>query len=468
MRYVSTRGSAPVLGFTDVLLAGLARDGGLYLPENWPHLSVDAWRAHSGHSYAQLAAALFAPFMGNDVQALDLELQRLVEDAYGPFRSKAVVPLQQIGPNSWILELFHGPTFAFKDLAMQVLGRLMDRALEARGERVTIVGATSGDTGSAAIEAFRDRARVDVVILHPKGRVSDIQRRQMTTVEAPNVHNIALEGTFDDCQSLVKAMFNDLAFRDRLRLAGVNSINWARVMAQIPYYAAAALALGGPDRAVSFSVPTGNFGDVLAGYGAKRMGLPIDRLIVATNINDILVRCLATGRYQTDRVRATQSPSMDIQVSSNFERLLFEAVRRDGAQVRAMMAALGQSGGFDVPASALATIRRKFSAHRVDEAATTATIAEIYRESGIVIDPHTAVGVAAARAEARDPSVPMVCLATAHPAKFGDAVRKAIGRAPELPPGLADLAGKREHVTTLPNDLKAVQQFVTSRSRVSG
>ena len=465
MRYVSTRGAAPALGFTDVLLAGLARDGGLYVPERWPVFGAADWASLAGVAYADLAARILAPFMIGD-RAADDPLPEILRDAYAGFSSPAVTPLVQIGPNDWILELFHGPTFAFKDLAMQVLGRLMDRALTARDQRVTIVGATSGDTGSAAIEAFAGRERADIFILHPKGRVSDIQRKQMTTVDASNVFNIALEGTFDDAQALVKAMFNDLPFRDGLALAGVNSINWARVMAQIPYYAAAALALGGPARPVAFAVPTGNFGDILAGFCAKRMGLPVAGLTIATNVNDILVRCLATGRYQCETVTPTQSPSMDIQVSSNFERLIFEATGRDGGVVRGLLDGLAQSGAFELPDAALARIRAEFTAVRVDEATTTDTIRAVYKDTGLVIDPHTAVGVAAARARKGAADVPMVALATAHPAKFAPAVTRAIGRAPELPPKLAALADLPERMTVLPNDLATVQRFIRERSRV--
>lgn len=462
MHYVSTRGEAAGLGFTEVLLAGLARDGGLYVPERWPQLDAAAWQALAPLSYAARASRLFAPYLG---ATLGLEaLSALVADAYRGFRHPDVTPLTALGPNLWLLELFHGPTFAFKDLAMQVLSRLMEAVLARRGERLTIVGATSGDTGAAAVEAFRHSARVDLFMLHPRGRVSEIQRRQMTTVEAPNIHNIAIEGTFDDAQGLVKALFADLKFRDAYRLSGVNSINWARVMAQTAYYAAAALALGAPQRAVRFSVPTGNFGDILAGDVTRRMGLAVDRLIIATNENDILARCLETGRYARGVVKATQSPSMDIQVSSNFERLLFEACGRRGDVTRELMDDFSRDGAFVVPPAALASIRAHFAAKRVDEALTTATMARVHAQTGIVLDPHTAVGVAAADAHRGD--VPLVCLATAHWAKFPDAVKRAIGFVPALPDALAALADKPERASTLPVDLGRLKDFIAARSTV--
>jgi threonine synthase len=397
-----------------------------------------------------------------------------IGSVYAGFRHKAVTPLVQLDHNLWLLELFHGPTFAFKDLALQILARLMDRELHAKGLHITLVGATSGDTGSAAIEAFKGRPSVDIFILHPKGRVSDIQRRQMTTVDAANVHNIALEGTFDDCQAVVKALFNDLKFRDRYRLAGVNSINWARILAQIPYYAVAASQLGADasdgalrarGRKIAFSVPTGNFGDIFAGYAALQMGVPIERLVIATNENDILVRCLETGRYERGAVKATQSPSMDIQVSSNFERVLFDAVNRDAGRLGAMMKSLEETGAFTLDAATLAQLRGQFEAFRIDETETAATIARVHAETGMIVDPHTAVGIAAGRKSRRDPAVPMVCLATAHPAKFPDAVKKAIGRAPPMPDALAALEGLPERLTILPNDPARVQDFIKGASR---
>lgn len=462
MRYVSTRGEAPVLAFGEVLIAGLARDGGLYLPEAWPRLSQETWTGLVAQDYAALAGTVTRPYLGGGIDAAAMDA--VLGEAYRGFRHKAVVPLAEMARNVWLLELFHGPTFAFKDLALQVLGRLMERMLAAKGGRLTLIGATSGDTGSAAIEAFKGRAGIDIFILHPKGRVSDIQRRQMTTVEAENVHNIALEGTFDDCQSLVKGLFSDLPFRDRHALAGVNSINWARVLAQIPYYAAAATALGGPARAVSFAVPTGNFGDILAGYAAKRMGLPVERLVIATNENDILARCVETGRYVRGPVKATQSPSMDIQVSSNFERLLFDLHGRDAGALCGLMASLEQSGAFSLAPEPLTRLRTEFDAVRIDEAETTETIARLYAETGLIVDPHTAVGVAAGARIPRDPAVPLICLATAHPAKFPDAVKRAIGRAPPLPDALAALEGKPERFSVLPNDIAQVKRFISERS----
>lgn len=463
MRYVSTRGSAPVLEFEEALLAGLARDGGLYVPERWPQFSRDSWARLSGLDYPALAARVMAPFVGNTLS--EVALEALAREAYAGFSHRAVTPLVQLGANDWLMELFHGPTLAFKDLAMQVLARLMDHVLAKSAGALTLVGATSGDTGSAAIEAFRGRQRIDIFILHPKGRVSEMQRRQMTTVADENVHNIALEGTFDDCQAVLKALFNDHAFRDRARLAGVNSINWARVMAQIPYYAWAALALGGAERQIAFSVPTGNFGDIYAGYVAKQMGLPIARLVIATNVNDILARCLAGGQYRCAPVQATQSPSMDIQVASNFERLLFDAHGCDGNEVKRLMSALESEGGFTLSENALAPVRQSFDAARVDEEETTRTIAAVHRETGLFVDPHSAVGIAAGakRRPARD--VPLVCLATAHPGKFRDAVRKATGADVPLPERLAALRGKPERMTVLPNDVTKVRAFIEERSR---
>ena len=366
LRYVSTRGTAPALGFEDVMLTGLARDGGLYVPESWPRLAPSDIEALAGLPYAEIAARVMEPFVGSDIP--QNEFSELVEQAYATFSHEAVTPLIEMGPDQWLLELFHGPTLAFKDIAMQLLARLMDRALQRRKARATIVGATSGDTGGAAIEAFAGREAIEIFILHPHGRVSDVQRRQMTTSSAENVHNIAIEGTFDDCQALLKGLFNDLERRDRLSLAGVNSINWARIMAQSVYYFVSAVALGAPGRGVSFCVPTGNFGDVFAGYAASRMGLPVNRLVIATNVNDILVRTLKTGRYEPNEVVATSSPSMDIQVSSNFERLVFEAAGRDANRVCHLMDGLAEQGGFTLSDDELASLRALFSAIAVDEA----------------------------------------------------------------------------------------------------
>ena len=465
MRYVSTRGAAPVLGFEDVLLAGLARDGGLYVPESWPQFSADDWRKLKGLSYADLAVAVMAPFIGGAIPRA--EFSRLVHDAYAGFSHRAVTPLRQSGTEEWVLELFHGPTLAFKDCALQLLGRLFDHVLAKRKARVTIVGATSGDTGSAAIEACRGRDAADIFILFPHGRVSEIQRRQMTTVGEANVHAIAVQGTFDDCQAMVKAMFDDAAFRDRHHLSAVNSINWARVMAQIVYYVQAALALGAPDRAVSFAVPTGNFGDIFAGYAAKQMGLPIANLCIATNTNDILARFLETGAYEMGSVVPTLSPSMDIQVSSNFERLLFDLCGRDGAGIAGRMGSLKQSGAFRVPPDQLKAMRALFSAARVSEDETLATMAREWRETGVLVDPHSAVGLAAGRHVRGASEEPWVHLATAHPAKFPDAVERATGERPPLPPHMAGLLTRPERYDVLGNDLATVQAYIAGRARTA-
>ncbi|MBI2714995.1 MAG: threonine synthase [Rhizobiales bacterium] len=465
MRYVSTRGEAPALNFVEVMLAGLARDGGLYVPESWPALDAKTIAGFAGRPYAEVAVEVIRPFVGDSIAEADLA--RMAQEAYGTFRHPATAPLVQLGASLFVLELFHGPTLAFKDLAMQLVARLMDHVLRARGERSTIVVATSGDTGGAAVEAFRGRAQVDVVALFPHGRISEVQRRMMTTATDANVHALAIEGTFDDCQALVKAMFNHHAFRDRVRLSGVNSINWARIVAQTVYYFTAAVALGAPHRKVAFTVPTGNFGDVYAGYVAQRLGLPIDRLVVATNVNDILARAFATGAYEIKDVVATSSPSMDIQISSNFERLLFETGRRDAAAVRAAMASLAQSRRFVVSAHALKEMRALFTADRADEQECAATMRAWMREAGYCADPHTAVALAVAEKETRDPAVPMVVLSTAHPAKFPDAVAAACGITPALPDWLADLSQRPERVSVLPADQAAVERFVLSASRAA-
>ena len=467
MRYLSTRGEASTLSFTDALLAGLARDGGLYVPESYPTLDAATIAGFAGRPYAQVAQEVIGPFMGGEI-APDA-FTAMLEASYATFRHPAVTPLAQIGDNLFVLELFHGPTLAFKDVAMQLLGRMMDHALKARGQRATIVGATSGDTGAAAIEAFRGLEQVDVFIMYPHGRVSDVQRRQMTTVEAPNIHAIALEGTFDDCQAILKGLFNNHSFRDGLRLSGVNSINWARVVAQTVYYFTSAAVLGGPHRKVSYTVPTGNFGDILAGYIAKQMGLPIDRLIIATNENDILARTLDSGAYEVKGVHATSSPSMDIQVSSNFERLLFDAYGRHPAAIRGLMGAQAQGGRFSIDAAPLAKIRSEFDALRTGETGTAKEIARVYKEAGYLLDPHTAVAVHGARkALAKAPHVPMVCLGTAHPAKFGDAVFAAAGVRAPLPAHLEGLLERKEHFTVLPNDQTAIERFVRQRARAAG
>ena len=478
MRYISTRGRAAPLEFEDVMLEGLARDGGLYVPETWPTLDPDLLRGVRSMPYAEAAFHVIQPFV--DGALSDTELRDLLRDAYAGFVHQSVAPLFQTGPDAWLLELYHGPTLAFKDVAMQVLGRLYDHVLQKRNQRITLVGATSGDTGSAAIEAMRGRDRVDIFIMHPHGRTSEVQRRQMTSVLAPNVHNLAVEGTFDDCQDLLKAMFNDADFRDGVSLSGVNSINWARVLPQTVYYVTAAATLGAPDREVSFSVPTGNFGDVYAGYAAKQMGVPIRRLVIATNTNDILARFLATGEHRLAGVTATMSPSMDIQVSSNFERLLFDLYGRDGNRVAATMDELRDTRAFKVAPEMLAGMTGLFGAYRVDEDETLAALRRVFDETGYAIDPHTAVGFAAAwkdrdaLAARQDPgdspgTVPgalpgaMVTLGTAHPAKFPDAVERATGHRPALPPHLADLYDREERFTVVPNDLATVQRYIRER-----
>ncbi|MFP3921197.1 MAG: threonine synthase [Dichotomicrobium sp.] len=463
MKYVSTRGAAPRLDFEDAALTGLARDGGLYMPETWPVLSRDQITAFAGKPYGDVAAEVIAPFMGDAMTAEDL--RGMLTRAYAPFRHPAAAPLVQTGPNDWILELFHGPTLAFKDFAMQVLAPIMDRALARRGDRAAIIAATSGDTGGAAVEAFAGRERIDLFVLHPEGRTSEVQRRQMTTVAAPNVHNIAVRGDFDAAQAIVKALFNDHAFRDRHRLAAVNSINWARIMAQVVYYFAAAVALGAPHRAVSFTVPTGNFGDIFAGYAAKRMGLPIDRLVIATNVNDILARTLATGRYEPAGVVPTSSPSMDIQVSSNFERLLFETGGRDAALARTQMETLAQSGGFTLEPAQYAALQASFDAARAGEHETARAIAALYERTGYIADPHTAVGLHAAQTCRGDESVPMICLATAHPAKFPDAIENAIGVSPELPEALRTRLSAPERYDVLDSDQAQIADYIAERTK---
>ena len=465
MKYVSTRGEAPVLDFEGVVLAGLAEDGGLYLPVEWPTLSADTLRSFRGRTYVDVAVEVMAPFVAPSITRD--ELRTLCEGAYGGFAHAEVTPVVRLG-EMHLLELFHGPTLAFKDVALQLLGRMFDHLLTRRGERATVVGATSGDTGSAAIEGCRGRDALDIFILHPHGRTSEVQRRQMTTVADANVFNLAVEGTFDDCQDIVKAMFRDPQWRGPLNLTAVNSINWARVMAQIVYYVTASVALGAPDRELDFTVPTGNFGDVFAGWCARRMGVPVGRLIVATNTNDILARALETGSYRVDGVVPTLSPSMDIQLSSNFERLLFEASGRDAAAVRSWMAALRSDGGFELPAPVLDSMREVFGAHRVDDEGTLAVIGRVARELGQVVDPHTAVGIGAAEAVGARPGVPMVVLATAHAAKFPDAVETATGERPRLPEHLADLLDREERYDVVPADLQTVADYVAARSRVSG
>ncbi|MCV0428239.1 MAG: threonine synthase [Roseibium sp.] len=462
MKYSSTRGEAPVLEFSDVLLQGLARDGGLYLPETWPQFDAETIASFAGKPYQDVAFEIIRLFIGDAIPEDDLK--RMIAEAYAGFRHPAVTPLVQTGANTFILELFHGPTLAFKDVAMQLLGRMMDYVLTRRGLRATIVGATSGDTGGAAIDAFRGRERTDIFILFPDGRVSDVQRRQMTTPADANVHTLALTGNFDDCQAIVKGMFNHFDFRDRVALSGVNSINWARILAQIVYYFTAGAALGAPHRKVSFTVPTGNFGDIFAGYAAMKMGLPVEKLVVATNVNDILARTVETGRYEKRGVAPTISPSMDIQVSSNFERLLAEVCGRDGESVRRMMNQLAQSGSFTIEEGPLREIRAHFGAGRCNEEETAATIEEVWKEAGYLLDPHTAIGVHVAKNH-DDGVAPMVVLGTAHPAKFPDAVEKASGVRPELPDNLKEMMTAEERQQVLAAEQDVVERYIEDHAR---
>ncbi len=458
MRYVSTRGTAPVLSFGEAMMTGLARDGGLYVPDAVPMMAPADITAMAGLSYEDIAFRVMWPFLGDTFTAD--EFRGLIAAAYAGFGHAARAPLVQLAPNHFLLELFHGPTLAFKDFAMQLIGQMMQAALAKSGERVTIIGATSGDTGSAAMEAFRGLANVDLFILYPHGRVSDVQRRQMTTPVEANVHALAMDGDFDDAQARVKDMFNDHDFRDGVRLAGVNSINWARVLAQVVYYFSAAVSLGAPGRRVSFTVPTGNFGDIFAGYIARRMGLPIERLVIATNQNDILHRALTSGDYVTDGVKPSISPSMDIQVSSNFERALFDAYGRDGAAVKALMGEL-KAGGFHISQGALGMLRETFASGRCSEDETRTTITRAYATTGEVLCPHSAVGVKVA--ESYLGATPMVTLATAHPAKFPDAVEAAMGVRPPLPSRMANLFDRPERMTRVPNDLAAIQTLIRER-----
>ncbi|WP_424981935.1 threonine synthase [Maritalea sp. S77] len=464
MQYISTRGDAPRLGFCDAVLAGLARDGGLYLPESWPQFSSEQIAAMANRPFADIAFEVISPFVDGEIA--DEKLREMLDAAYGTFRHDAVAPLVQIEPGHFVLELFHGPTLAFKDVAMQFLARVMDHILGERNQRATIVGATSGDTGSAAIEAFRGRDNTDIFILHPKGMVSPVQQRQMTTVLDENVFNIALEGNFDDCQTIVKDMFNNHHFRDSVLLSGVNSINWGRIVAQVVYYFTAAAALGAPHRQISFTVPTGNFGDVFAGYVAKRMGLPIKNLIIATNENDILRRTLDEGRYEMDGVSATTSPSMDIQISSNFERLLFEAAGRDAELVKRQMAQLKQSGGFELTATEANAIRAEFKAGTADQAQTEQVQAHTLSHSGYLLDPHTAVAVAVAKNQI-ETTTPMVSLSTAHPAKFPAAVKAATQIDPALPEWLSDLYEREERYEVIANSQSEVENFIKAHCRAN-
>jgi threonine synthase len=457
MRYVSTRGQAPDLSFEEAMLTGLARDGGLYVPAELPVMAQGDIAALAGLSYEEVAFRVMRPFIGDTFT--DAEFHDIIARAYAGFGHAARAPLKQLQPNHFLLELFHGPTLAFKDFAMQLIGQMFEAALKRRGDRVTIVGATSGDTGSAAMEAFRGLDAVDVFIMYPHGRVSDVQRRQMTTVAEANAHALAVTGDFDDCQARLKDMFNHFEFRDGVRLAGVNSINFARVLAQIVYYFTAAVSLGAPHRAISFCVPTGNFGDIFAGYLAKRMGLPIEKLVIATNQNDILHRAMCSGDYVTDGVTPSISPSMDIQVSSNFERALFDAYARDGGAVAQLMDELKQGGGFHISQGALERLRDDFASGRASEAKTSAMIARALPEMGELLCPHSAIGVHVAQ-DHLGPT-PMVTLATAHPAKFPDAVEAATGIRPALPARMADLFDRPERVTRVDNDLAAIEALIT-------
>ena len=463
MKYISTRGQAPRLSFEDALLAGLASDGGLYVPESWPRLSDATLRSFVGADYATVAKAVLHPFMADDVRAE--RLSDIVDEAYACFNNPEIAPLVALEEGHYLLELFHGPTLAFKDVAMQLLARLMDDALTRRGQRATIIGATSGDTGGAAIEAFKGREAVDIFILYPDGRVSDVQRKQMTTLKDAKVHTLAVDGTFDDCQALVKAMFNDESFRQDMSLAGVNSINWARVMAQTVYYFTAAAKLGAPDQPVAFSVPTGNFGDVFAGYVAAQMGLPVAHLMVATNVNDILARTMDSGVYQTGDVVATSSPSMDIQVSSNFERLLFELTGRDASRVRGYMDALTQSGRFEMASDELTLMRALFGAIRIDQQQTLDVMRQVKAEHHMQIDPHSAIGVGAARQAVLADGVPIVSLATAHPAKFPKAVVQAYDEQPDTPQRVVEMLTLEENFIPVANKLADVQALIRAKAQ---
>ena len=466
MEYISTRGSAPTLDFEGATLAGLASDGGLYLPCEWPKFTADEIAAMEGLPYAQLAARIMTPFVGDSLS--EEELLELCEAAYGRFSHKAVTPLVQMDEQQWLLELFHGPTLAFKDVALQLLGLLFEKFLSRRESSLTIVGATSGDTGSAAIDAVAGRDRIDIFMLHPSGRVSDVQRRQMTTVRAPNVHNIAIDGSFDDAQAMVKRMFGDKDVTDTFNIGAVNSINWARLMAQVVYYFAAALQLGAPQRKVAFSVPTGNFGDVFAGYVAAQMGLPIEQLIVATNVNDILHRALTHGDYSAGEVTPTAAPSMDIQVSSNFERLLFDCGGRDGAALAEQMRGFETSKAMQLTNAQRDGAAALFTSARADAEDMAQALRWAHEQAGQVLDPHTAIGLHAARGVDLDPAVPVVTLATAHPAKFRDAVERAVGMRPALPARVGDLFAREEAYEELPGDYEAVRDYVTQRATPVG
>lgn len=463
MDYVSTRGNAPVLTFKQALLVGLAEDGGLYVPRNWPSFSSDEIRSFRGMPYTDVAFHVIKAFVDGEIDGAPL--RKMINEAYATFHHPAVVPLVQTGSNNWILEIFHGPTLAFKDVAMQILARLMNHILTEQGRRLTIVGATSGDTGGAALEAFKDCDGIDIFFMFPYGKVSDVQRKQMTTVGAANTHAIAIDGSFDECQNMVKAMFADHGFRDAIQLSAVNSINWGRVMAQTVYYFTAAAALGAPDRDVSFTVPTGNFGDIFAGYVAKQMGLGIERLIIATNENDILARALSSGSYTLSGVQATITPSMDIQISSNFERLLFEVADRDPTVVTALMSELKTNGDYALPTKMHRSITDLFSAGAVNQAQTLETMGQIYHRSGYLADPHTAVALRIAE-QFGNATTPMITLSTAHPAKFPETVQKATGQSLDVPEWSAQRSENPEVLSLIGNDLAAVQAFILKKSRI--
>lgn len=461
MRYISTRGTAPALGFEEVLLTGLASDGGLYVPESLPSFSAEELEEMASLDYSALAHRILLPFV--DEAFSSEELREIIDDTYAVFRHSAVAPLVQLEHNQWVLELFHGPTLAFKDFALQLLGRLLDATLKRRGEKVVIMGATSGDTGSAAIAGCQRCENIDIFILHPHNRVSEVQRRQMTTLSGPTIHNLAIEGNFDDCQAMVKASFRDQSFLpDGRSLVAVNSINWARIMAQIVYYFYAGLALGAPNRAAAYSVPTGNFGDIFAGYLASKMGLPIAQLMIATNKNDVLHRLLSSGGYTRQALEQTLSPSMDITVSSNFERLMFDLYDRDPSAIAALMAAFDE-GDIALSEAAMSNARAMFASHRVDDAQTLACISEVWEKSGYLLDPHSAIGYVAATAADTKPDVPWVTLATAHPAKFPGAIEQAeVATSPSLPAHLSDLFDLDEHFDVLPNDRTEVHRFMSA------
>jgi len=466
VKYISTRGNAPKLAFDDVLLTGLARDGGLYLPESWPQFSAADLAEMKDLSYVELAVKVMLPFV-EEVVSRD-ELTQIVTDTYGSFDTDDVAPLVKLGDNEYVLELFHGPTLAFKDYALQFLGRMFDHVLTKRGAKLTIVGATSGDTGSAAIEACRDRDNIEIFILHPSGKVSEVQRRQMSTVLSDNVHNIALAGNFDDCQNTVKALFNDEEFRDEVNLSAVNSINWARIMAQVVYYFWAALRSGAPDTSVAFAVPTGNFGNVFAGYAAKQMGLPISQFVIGSNANDILIRFIETGRMESKDVFETTSPSMDIQISSNFERFMFELLDRDSSALNDAMQEFKETGHFSVTDLFMERLKTIMDGERFDDAGTAKLIGDVHKETGYLLDTHSAIGVGAARARRWDKAVPMVILATAHPAKFPDAVKAASGVHPELPSHLSDLYEREEKYTELSGSFETIKSYIEKTLKERG